>query len=248
MKTNHEYDHKRFQEHIRKEHRLSLIGNYIKEIVYGGNDGIVTTFAVVSGYTGANTGNIESLSILTVIIFGLANLFADGAAMGLGNYLSSRAERDMYTSFQKKEAHEIEHAPEMEKEETIYLLKEKGYSMEDAEAMTALMMKNKPYWLEFMMTMELELPKPDENPGFNGIATFLSFLCFGSIPILPYFFISTAIPAFYLSSLFTAIALLLLGTLSGYVSKRNIFKSIFETGLIGGTSAVIAFFVGHLFR
>jgi VIT1/CCC1 family predicted Fe2+/Mn2+ transporter len=59
--------------------------HYIRDIVYGANDGIITTFAVVAGVTGG------ALSPKTVLIVGAANLFADGLSMGVGNYLSIRS-------------------------------------------------------------------------------------------------------------------------------------------------------------
>jgi vacuolar iron transporter family protein len=73
---------------------------YLGEITYGGNDGIVTTFAVVCGFSGAAfmNGTTLNLSIGLVILFGIANLFADGLSMGIGNYLSKRAELDAATS------------------------------------------------------------------------------------------------------------------------------------------------------
>jgi vacuolar iron transporter family protein len=70
------------------DHPRLRIGPFIQDIVYGGIDGIVTTFAVVSGATGA------ILARHVVIILGLANLFADGVSMGIGNFLSQRAEQD----------------------------------------------------------------------------------------------------------------------------------------------------------
>ena len=62
---------------------------YLPEIVYGGIDGTVTTFAVVSGALGA------SLNSAVILILGFANLFADGFSMAVSNYLSSKSERDM---------------------------------------------------------------------------------------------------------------------------------------------------------
>lgn len=61
----------------------------LKAAVYGANDGIVTTFAVMAGVVGAN------LSPAIVIILGFANLFADGISMGLGDYLGERSERQL---------------------------------------------------------------------------------------------------------------------------------------------------------
>jgi VIT1/CCC1 family predicted Fe2+/Mn2+ transporter len=63
-------------------------GAYIAEVVYGANDGIVTTFAVVAGVAGA------ALSPRIVLILGVANLFADGFSMGMSNFLSRRSELD----------------------------------------------------------------------------------------------------------------------------------------------------------
>jgi VIT1/CCC1 family predicted Fe2+/Mn2+ transporter len=63
-------------------------GKYLAEVIYGANDGIVTTFAVVAGVAGA------ALNPSIVLVLGLANLFADGFSMGMSNYLSRRSEMD----------------------------------------------------------------------------------------------------------------------------------------------------------
>lgn len=63
----------------------NIFRHYIRDIVYGANDGIITTFAVVAGVTGG------ALSARTILIVGAANLFADGLSMGVGNYLSIRS-------------------------------------------------------------------------------------------------------------------------------------------------------------
>lgn len=60
--------------------------HYIRDVVYGANDGIITTFAVVAGVTGG------ALNARAVLIIGAANLFADGLSMGVGNYLSIRSD------------------------------------------------------------------------------------------------------------------------------------------------------------
>jgi len=67
---------------------VEVSGRYLAEVIYGANDGIVTTFAVVAGVAGA------ALSPSVVIVLGSANLFADGFSMGMSNYLSRRSERD----------------------------------------------------------------------------------------------------------------------------------------------------------
>ncbi len=73
-------------------------GRYLAEVIYGANDGIVTTFAVVSGVAGA------ALNPSIVLVLGAANLFADGFSMGMSNYLSRRSELDYERSHQETDA------------------------------------------------------------------------------------------------------------------------------------------------
>jgi vacuolar iron transporter family protein len=61
------------------------LGHYLPDLVYGANDGIVTTFAVVSGVVGAD------LARAVILVLGFANLFADGISMGASNYLARRS-------------------------------------------------------------------------------------------------------------------------------------------------------------
>lgn len=65
---------------------VAVTRHYLRDLVYGANDGIVTTFAVVTGVTGA------ALAPRTILILGVANLVADGFSMGASNYLSIRSD------------------------------------------------------------------------------------------------------------------------------------------------------------
>lgn len=251
MPTQKSYTQSEFEDHLKTEHKFSVFSSYLKEIVYGGNDGIVTTFAVVAGFSGAYSTTEASLqlSILTVLLFSIANLFADGTAMGLGSFLALRAEQQQYQTAKQKELHEIRHNPKMERAETLFILREKGYSDADAKTMTDLLQKNESYWLQFMMNDELELPNPEsENALLTGIATFLSFCLFGAIPILPYLMVSGPQTAFQISCFTSFIALVLLGSLSATLSGRQWYKAVSETVIVGTVSALIAFGVGFLFR
>ena len=87
-----------------------FLDKYLGEFVYGGIDGCVTTFAVVAGAVGAG------LNSSIIIILGFANLFADGFAMSVGAYLSTKSARQRFNKHKKIEYWEIENMPEMEKE------------------------------------------------------------------------------------------------------------------------------------
>ncbi len=235
--------------HLKEEHNISPFSTYLKEIVYGGNDGIVTTFAVVAGFAGANIAASSGLGFITVLLFGLANLGADATSMALGNYLSLRAEQDRYRKERRKEAHEVHHNPELEKAETIQLLENKGFSSQDAKELVLIFSKNKEYWVDFMMQYELEIgDSTNENPYYTGLATFLSFVAFGAIPLLPYIFFPKNPSSFILAAIFTFFALICLGLLRYKVIKDSLLRSIGEIVFVGGISSAIAYLVGLLFR
>lgn len=239
-----------FQKHIQTEHRSSPVSTYLEECVYGGTDGIVTTFAVVAGFSGANLGDQTlNLSVITVLLFGLANLIADGAAMGLGNYLSVKSAKSLYQSAYQMELKETKESYDYEVAETEYLFQEQGFNEEDSKTLTQIVSKNTDYWVKFMIQHECELENMDNISAVkNGTATFISFLIFGFIPLIPYFLNLNHSNSFYLSILFTIFALASLGFIRGKVASDNIIKSIFETIIIGGLAASLAFIIGTLFK
>ena len=235
------------EKHLKEEHKISPFSTYLKEIVYGGNDGIVTTFAVVAGFTGANT-SLGSLGYMTVLLFGLANLFADGTSMGLGNFLSTRSEHDRFHKEKNKELKEIKENPQMEEAETQELLMQRGFSRQDAEILVGRYAKNKEYWADFMMRYELEMSDPSENPVLTALATFLAFVTFGFIPLIPYILFKNNSQTFIYASIATALALVLLGLLRWRVTKESMLRSVGEILIVGGISASIAYIVGTFFR
>lgn len=235
---------------LQKEHRVSLIQTYLKEIVYGGSDGIVTTFAVVAGFTGAQIGhNLPGYSFFLVFLFGLANLAADGISMGLGNFLSIRSEKDVYKKELEKERFYLKKNPKAEKEETLAILKEKGFSAPDAQKLTDIYSKNENYWLSFMMNYEHEIPNPGgQNPVFTGLATFFAFIIFGAIPIATFLLTANPDQAFSYSIYATLTALIILGIVRWRITGETLFRSVFEIVFVGGLAALAAYIVGTFFR
>ena len=236
-------------EHKAVEHRISPLQEFLRQIVYGGNDGIVTTFAVVAGFAGLGAEGAAAVGTIAVLLFGIANLLADATAMGLGEFLSARSEQDVYRSTRAKEREEIDRNPEMERKEMIEIFTERGMTQGDAAEMTAILERNPELYADMMMTYEIGMSDPtDENPAMNGLATFISFLIFGSIPLIPYFLLPAEPATFTLSVIATFVALVLLGLLRWRVSNETITRCVGETVLVGGTCAVIAFGVGIAFR
>jgi VIT1/CCC1 family predicted Fe2+/Mn2+ transporter len=236
--------------HLHNEHHRTAFSTYLREIVYGGNDGIITTFAVVAGFAGAQKDPFTpAIPVFTVLLFGMANLLADGLSMSMGSYLSLRADQDVYGSEKRKEQQEIAEGPDSEKAETVEILMRKNFSHRDAKTIAGLYAKNKPYWTEFMMNDELEMPNPEnEKPLLVALATFAAFVSFGVIPLLPYIFGIQAQFVHSVSLACTALALLLLGLLRAGVTKKRPLRGIAETIIIGGIAASAAYLVGTFFR
>lgn len=237
---------------LKEAHKRSPITDHFKEVIYGGTDGIITTFAVVAGFSGAALGGDTStqLSFSIMLLFGLANLFADATSMGLGNFLSVRSEHDLYHVKRTKEQSLLQNDSDAEVLETVLILEHKGFTKADATTIANLYRHNEEYWLDFMMTHELELSDPRrENPLYTGLATFCSFVIFGTVPLIPFIFLSSAEASqvFALSLVGTFTALIILGLLKWRIIGARLSHSLFEVVLVGGMAAAIAYTIGTFF-
>ena len=219
-------------------------GKYLKSWIYGGLDGVVTTFAVVAGVVGAG------LSSSIILIMGFANLFADGISMAVGDYLSTKSQGEYYKTEKTFEEFKARKNPKEEKFEMESLLVKKGFDRQDANKISFLISKNKRYQAETMLHDELGISVENSNPTKNALATFGSFLLFGMIPLIIFVvgvvFDITINNSFFWASVLSGVSIFLLGVFKSKVTKKNWFKSGLSTLLIGGTAAVAAYFVGEI--
>lgn len=224
-----------------EEHKTGH-GQYLKSFVYGGLDGIVTTFAVVAGVAGAD------LSTGVVFILGVANLVADGISMAFGDYLSSKAENEYAAAERVRELWEVQNYPEGEKREMTELYIEKGIAESDAKIAVEALSKIEKPWVDIMMVEELGLIENPESPLKNALVTFGSFIFFGSIPVLIYvvarFIPFFAAHTFALACVLTGITLFILGTLKIYFTRQPWYRAGLEMLLLGGFAAAAAYVVG----
>ena len=215
------------------------LGVFLKDAVYGANDGIISTFAVVAGVTGA------ALSPLVVVVIGLASLFADGFSMAVSNFLASRSALDFTKRERRVEAREVEVRPESERGEVRDILIKKGYEGQDLEQLVVPITKNKRFWLDFMMHEELGLATHGSvRPLRGAITTFVAFIVAGFLPIAPYIFGVGNI--FLWSVLATALVLFVIGSLRTLFTEKNWFLAGLEMLFLGGVAAIIAYSIGFL--
>lgn len=236
-----------WQAHRREAHALGRTQEYLKQIVYGGNDGIVTTFAIVAGFAGAQAEGVAQIGGLAVLVFGLANLFADAVSMGLGEYLSLRSQHDLYHTRRESELREIANNPEQERTELFEILRQRGLPAGEADTTASILSRHPEIMADLMMTYEFGMPDPDEeSPAVNGLFTFVSFVVFGSIPLVPYFLLDPTRSTFQLSVLATFLALVGLGLLRWNATSERLWRTVTETVAVGATCALVAYAVGWI--
>jgi len=236
-----------WRQHRRDAHSLGRMQEFLKQIVYGGNDGIVTTFAIVAGFAGASAQGVAQIGGVAVIVFGLANLFADAISMGLGEFLSLRSKHDLYHERRRSELQEISENPDQERTELFEILRQRGVPSGEADTAASILCRHPEIMADLMMTYEFGMANPeDENPIISGLFTFVSFVVFGAAPLVPYFILDPGPDTFHLSIITTFGALLALGLLRWNATGEHVARSVGETVLIGTVCAVVAYGVGRL--
>ncbi len=220
--------------------------SYLKDLVYGGIDGTITTFAVVSGVVGAN------LDTGIVVILGLANLLADGFSMAVSNFLGTRAERQFLDKVRAEEQEEIRVIPEGEREEIRQIYRRKGFEGELLEQVVEVITSDEKVWVDTMLQVEHGLLLEGPEPGRAAWFTFISFMAAGAVPILPFIInllVADGIPSPFLwSSIATGVTFVAIGILkAGVVGTSRIISGL-ETIAVGGTAAALAYGVGWLLR
>ena len=149
-------------------------GGHLKSIVFGGLDGILTSFAIIAGSHGAK------LSPVSMLALGVSNVLADALSMGAGEFLSSRSYNAYVTKEREREAWELQNYPAGEIAEMVELFVARGMSREDAQVVIQRMAKYKDFFVDLMMTEELALPVPSETGTEDalkdGVAMFLSLI------------------------------------------------------------------------
>lgn len=222
-------------------HREGL-GSYIKDIVYAANDGIVTTFAVVAGAAGA------ALSSEVMLILGFANLLADGFSMAASNFLGSRSEEELIHKEYRHEEREINETPDEEAREVGSILIERGFDESDATAMTALIRKNRHFWIDFMMKYELGVGGENKtNIRTASFLTFVSFVCAGCLPLIPFLILSaTQYNLVLISSIAAGAAFFTVGSLRTIVTHKGWLISGLEMLFVGSIASGVAYGIGNL--
>jgi VIT1/CCC1 family predicted Fe2+/Mn2+ transporter len=220
----------------------SLFSKYQPELIYGGIDGCVTTFAVVAGATGAH------FHTHVIIILGLANLLADGLSMSIGSYLSSKSETQHYQKNKRTEYWSVENKPKEETDEIRRIYEQKGFKGEMLDEIVKVITSRKGLWVDEMMKDELKLMESSRSPLNKALATYMSFVAIGLIPLMAYiidlFSGTIKLPLFIISCFLTFCVFIFIGYLKAHLNHVSRIKGIAETVFLGGIAAFVSFTAG----
>lgn len=233
-------EHSHLPEDIAKRLEKGPSVNYLRDWIYGGIDGAVTTFAIVAGVVGAE------LSAGIVVVLGLANIFADGFSMAASNYAGTKAEHDDFERIKAIELRHIRKHPEGEREEVRQIYELKGYSGAELDDMVALVTGREDVWLEVMLSEEHGLTEIQRSPMRAALATFAAFIICGFVPLLPFLF-NLPVSAITATAM-TGMVFLGIGAAKSRWSTQTWWGSALETFVIGMSAAGIAYVIGLLLR
>jgi VIT1/CCC1 family predicted Fe2+/Mn2+ transporter len=235
-KLEHSHDPDQIAERL----ALGPAASYLRDWVYGGIDGSITTFAIVAGVVGAG------LPARVVLILGIVNVLADGFSMAAANYSSTRTEIEEYFHKRRMEERHVDQHPDGEREEIRQIFEAKGFSGADLDRVVDVITAERERWIDMMMTEEHGLPPVARSPLRSASVTFLSFVICGCVPILPFALaLDHAIP---LSAAMTALVFFLIGSVRSLWSPKNWWLAGMETLGIGVSAAAVAYVAGDILQ
>ncbi len=220
----------------------------IREIVFGAQDGILTTLGIVTG-VGVASGR------LTVLVSGLIALIAGALSMGVGEYQGGKAEREVVQASIEMERREMADNPADEFAEQVAYYKLKGFSADEAHTIVNRLTKNPEIYLYEMMRDEFGIdPRiAESSSAIPALAMALSYAAGSIVPIIPYLFAALGrLDAVIVSVVLALFGLFGIGFYAGSLGERNKWLRGLEIALYGsvvfGLSYVAGRFIPSLFH
>jgi len=219
------------------------MGRIFRNVILGGQDGVVNVLGIVLGVATATH------SSYIVLLAGLAATFAESISMAAVAYTTTKAEAEHYDAEVRRELREIDEIPQREREEIEDIYRQKGFSGTLLTQIVDKITSNKKVWLDTMMREELGL----ENPTERMTAFWQAVLVGGSaiigslVPIAPFFFL----PVGTSMSVALGVSLAILFLMGAYKSQNTSGKWLnggLELMIIGGAAAVAGWLVGVFFQ
>jgi VIT1/CCC1 family predicted Fe2+/Mn2+ transporter len=217
-------------------------GGFLRNVVYGFNDGLTANFGLVAGVLGATVTATETYH--HVIVAGVAGLIADALSMGSSGYLAAQSEREVYAHEIAMERDEIALMPEIERDELALIYEAKGMDRDSAFRIATQVMADPEKMLAEQVQEELGITEAATSPLREGWITGLATAVGALIPVMPFFFLdgpTAVIVAFVIAML----SHWLVGAARSVFTGRGVFRSGMDMFVVGLGVAVVGYYVGE---
>ncbi len=236
-----EFDHDFLATHLADERRRAGLLGEIREAIFGAQDGLVSTLAVVSTVAGATSDRYAIL--VAGIASGLAGIFS----MAAGEYIGSKSQREIFEAQIADEREEVHRRPGEAEAEVAYMFEEDGLPHDQALGVARVMAQHPDVLLKTMVEKELGLTV-EEGGGspLQGALVMGGAFALGTIPpILPHLFLASG-PAVIVSVLATLAVLFGIGAVKSRWTHRTWWASGFEILVLGAIAGIAGFFFGNI--
>jgi predicted membrane protein (TIGR00267 family) len=215
-------------------------GGFLRNVVYGFNDGLTANFGLVAGVIGASVTAQHD----TVIVAGVAGLIADALSMGSSGYLAAKSEQEVYAHEIAMERDEIALMPEIERDELALLYEAKGMDQESARRLATQVMADPQRMLQEQVQEELGIGEPHMSPLREGWVTGSATAVGAFIPVFP-FLVWDGQTAIVLSFVISMLSHWLVGAARSVFTGRGVFRSGLDMFVVGLGVAVVGYYVGE---
>ncbi len=224
--------------HLELEQQQSAGGSLLRQIVLGGQDGLVNVLGILLGIA-SGTGQTS-----LVILAGLAATVAESVSMAAVAYTSSRASQDHYCAQKEQEMREMDEIHDVERKEIELIYYKKGFRGKALQHIVKQITSDKELWLDTMMREELGLYESEfVDPLREAIVVGVASVIGSLIPLIPFFFMPVA-PAMVASVAVSLAVLFIGGSIKARITTGIWWKSGAEMALIGGAAGLLGYFVG----
>jgi VIT1/CCC1 family predicted Fe2+/Mn2+ transporter len=214
-------------------------GGFLRNVVYGFNDGLTANFGLVAGVIGA------SVTPHVVLLSGLAGMIADALSMGASGYLAAKSEQEVYAHEIAMEKEEIRIMPEVEEEEIALVYQTRGIESGMARQMAAEVMRDSQRALDEQVREELKIGEAHSTPFKEGWVTGVSTAVGALIPVAPFLVLSgrTAAWAAFAIAMLSHFAV---GAARSFFTGRGVIRSGIDMFVVGLGVAAVGFVVGNV--
>jgi VIT1/CCC1 family predicted Fe2+/Mn2+ transporter len=214
-------------------------GGFLRNVVYGFNDGLTANFGLVAGVVGASATTAHDV----IIVAGVAGLIADALSMGSSGYLAAKSEQEVYAHEIAMERDEIALMPEIERDELALIYEAKGVDRPTAERLATELMANPERMLAEKVREELGIGEPHMSPMREGVVTGSATAIGALIPVFP-FLLWEGQTAIVVSFAVSMLSHWLVGAARTVFTGRSVFRSGLDMFVVGLGVAVAGYFVG----